>query len=185
MILLKISSMIQLERKRSEMKVSILEETENSIVLGLEESTCPYCGSNKLWIKGNWFQELNKKGIKEYLKKDVYLKKNRYYCTLCKGTFNLKTNFIDKIYDKNFKQILKFLIDKEIISLEKIDEDIRINLNLDENWLILNKKKKILTLINTETVEIKDFLMIEKNDNLIIEKKVKDFKEFIRKSKGK
>ncbi len=173
------------------MEISIIEETDTKITLKLEDTECPYCRSNQLNIKGCMMSNLNKKFLKEFFKKEIYLKKNRYICKCCGKTFTIKCSFKERVFDTNLKPILKFLFDIDLIKITVLDKEIKRKLNLNDDWYVLNQSK-ILTLINKENLEIKEFSKIQKeykkknfidDKEQIIVNKTTDYIEFKRKVK--
>ena len=162
------------------MNLTILEETEDKIILQVEENKCQYCNSNQVWIKGNYTMPVEKKCIKEFFKKEVYLRKIKYICKCCNKTFVIKTFFKD-MQDKKFKPFLRILVDKNLITMKELEKNIMEKLGLNEDWFIL-KETKVLTLINVQTLEIKDFIKVKKNKQ-IKKEKITEFKEFKRKGR--
>ena len=81
------------------MNITILEETSNKIFLGYKNINCPFCGSNCLVIQQRFDDiMLNKKGIREFLNKEVYIKKDRYKCKNCNKTFSVVPIFKNRIF---------------------------------------------------------------------------------------
>ncbi len=149
------------------MNITILEETSNKIFLGYKNINCPFCGSNCLVIQQRFDDiMLNKKGIREFLNKEVYIKKDRYKCKNCNKTFSVVPIFKNRIFDDDLKPFLKILIDRRILKIFEINQNVLNKLDIDSNWKLLRANKTI-TVINIKTLEIKEFIqIIEKEKNL-------------------
>ena len=158
-------------------QIKVLEETEDNILLKVENDSCPYCESKNLRNKGNITIRLSKKCITDFISKDVTIKKVKYTCKSCNKTFTEKT-FFKNIEDMRFKDYLKILLDRNIIRTFKVNEIYKKELKLDDDWVLLNENK-ILTLLNIRTLEIKEFIKLQKNKK----EKVIVFNDFKRKGR--
>lgn len=170
------------------MKV-VYKEYEKEIFLKYIEIKCPFCESKI--IARNQIQKdkkLNQSGIKEFLKKDVILLRNRRICKSCGKTFSDPSVFTNKIFDERLRPILKVLFERDLIKVSDLDKEVLIKLKLNDNWKVLKEDIKILTLINKISLEIIEFSKIKKTTKIMEGKKtiyLKDteYKPFFRKIK--
>ena len=149
------------------MKISIVEEDEMKVILEYQDVVCPYCKGVNLVTQQSFNDVcLDTKGLKEFIKKDIYIKRIRYKCKCCNKTFANNTRFPDRIFDENLKPILRLLLDKNLLKTFEINQSVSKKLNIDDKWLLL-RAKKTLTIINIYTLEIKEFIGILKNKSEI------------------
>nr|WP_317357510.1 hypothetical protein [uncultured Tyzzerella sp.] len=160
------------------MKISIVEEDDNKIVLEYQDVKCPNCSSDDLVIQQSFNDSyLDTLNLKEFLKKDTYIKKVRYKCKCCNKTFVNKTRFTDRIFDKDFKPFLRLLLDKNLLKVFEINPTVLEKLNIDYKWSLL-RAGKIITVINIYTLEIREFSRIVEKERKIINKNVVSLKKF-------
>lgn len=177
------------------MKVKIVEQDKEKILLEWVDITCPCCDSKNICIHQYYNDvELSSKKLINFFKKRVILKKRRYICNNCCKTFFCKTVFSEGIFTEELKPILKLLFKEDLINEKQLDRNILKELKInDGEWVILNENKT-LTLIDKDSCEIKEFLKIKKNKIEIINqgdkewrntKKIIEYKPLNRKARHK
>lgn len=142
------------------MKINIIEEDEEKIILEWTDIICPHCNSKDVYVHTSYYDnvQLSSKKLLKFINKNVFLKKKRYICKDCKKTFFSKTVFSEGIFTEGIKPILKVLLDRDLIKKESIDCEVIKSLGLNNyEWVLINENKWIITLINKETCEIKEF----------------------------
>lgn len=145
------------------MNLVVIEDDDEKIILEYKDIKCSFCNNKDIVIQQKYKDVcLNKKGIKEFLKKEVYIKKNKYRCKKCNKIFTINTLFPDRIFDENLKPILRIMLDKNLLKVFEMNENILKKLNIDDKWSLL-RANKTLTVINIYTLEIREFLRVLKN----------------------
>ena len=168
------------------------KENNKEVILHLENDCiqCPCCYNKELISKGYQLCNLSLVGIIDFLKADILtLKKKRYTCKKCNSNFSFQVQgrFKKRILDEEFKPFLKILLNKGLVDFKEVDKNIKDDLNLCDEWKCLYKNR-VITLINIQTAEIKEFTMVNKKrsrvyNNLIFEERYIDYIPLYRKNK--